>query len=63
MELMLCCCFCCFWQDALKKYDVVLQNLEFVHDVQKQFQAIAVDVSNFVLFMFYVRAMIQTDLS
>jgi hypothetical protein len=32
-------------QDAISKYNEVLQTLEFSRDLQKQFQSIATDVS------------------
>ena len=31
-------------QEAVSKYDVVIQNLEFARDLQKQFAIIGVDV-------------------
>lgn len=38
-------------QDALAKYDVVMQNIEFAKELQKQFIEISVDVSllNFII--------------
>jgi len=32
-------------QEAIAKYEVVIQNLEFARDLQKQFQVIGNDVS------------------
>jgi len=33
------------FQEAIAKYEVVIQNLEFARDLQKQFQVIGNDVS------------------
>ena len=33
------------FQEAIAKYEVVLQNLEFARELQKQFQSIGNDVS------------------
>ena len=34
----------CFWQEAIEKYDGVVQNLEFAKDLQKQFLTIQAEV-------------------
>jgi len=33
------------FQEAIAKYEVVIQNLEFARELQKQFQSIGNDVS------------------
>jgi len=35
------------FQEAIAKYEVVIQNLEFARELQKQFQSIGNDVSRF----------------
>jgi hypothetical protein len=37
-----------YLQEAIEKYNEVLQTLEFSRDLQKQFQSIGADVSNFM---------------
>ena len=33
------------WQEAIKHYDAVIVNLEFARELQKNFNAVAADVS------------------
>jgi len=36
----------CMFQDAIAKYEVVLQNLDFARDLHKQFQMMLLEVAS-----------------
>jgi len=43
LRSQICICFVMF-QDAVAKYEVVLQNLDFARDLHKQFQMMLLEV-------------------
>ena len=60
--LMLSLCCMLYLQDAIKKYDGVVQNLEFARDLQKQFISISAEVCWHILsFGSFVEALSLCD--